>query len=212
MLLSQRREFPACSAVYLVVGEDQEVFYIGRTVNLRQRWKNHHKYSLFIAINRVRLAWLEISDLYLLPPIEEALIRHFKPPHNTARVEQEVYNRFKCNLNRLMAKKSVTLATLSNETGIHHTTLSALANNTSTGIDWDSFSTLYKYFDCQSDSELIEFEKIDIDLDSYVQKVVNGYRNERSHPTYSSFSLKNPSSSSTVPSTRLVASGVMISW
>jgi excinuclease UvrABC nuclease subunit len=90
MPLSQRREFPACSAVYLVVGENQKVLYIGRTVNLRQRWKTHHLYSVFRAINNVRLAWLEVSDLFLIPLIEEALIRHFKPLHNTARIEQEV--------------------------------------------------------------------------------------------------------------------------
>lgn len=173
--LSKRREFPACSAVYLVVGEDKKVLYIGRTVNLSQRWKTHHRYSVFRAINGIRLAWLEVTDLYLLPPIEEALIKYFKPPNNTTRSEQEVYTRFKCNLNGLMVKKGVTLEILSKETGITHTILSPLANNTSIGIDWETFSTLYKYFNCQSDSELIEFEKIEIDLDSYVQKVLNGY-------------------------------------
>lgn len=178
MPLSKRREFPACPAIYLVVGEDQKVLYIGRTVNLRQRWKTHHKYSAFSGINGVRLAWLEVTDLYLLPPIEEGLIKHFKPPHNTSRIAQEVHTRFKCNLNGLMVKKGVTLATLSKETGIHHTTLSALANNTSLGIDWDTFSTLYQYFNCQSDRELIEFEKIGIDLDRYVQKVLNGYQTD----------------------------------
>lgn len=173
--LSKRCEFPACPAIYLVVGEDQKVLYIGRTVNLRQRWKTHHKYSAFSRINSVRLAWLEVTDLYLLPPIEEALIKYFKPPHNTARSEQEVYTRFKCNLNGLIVKKGVTLTTLSKETGINYTTITTLANNTSIGIDWETFSTFYKYFNCQSDSELIEFEKIEMDLDSYAQKVLNGY-------------------------------------
>lgn len=79
--LAARSALPTCPAVYFVL-EGNQVLYVGRTVNLWQRWVNHHRYSQLKGIDNARIAWLECSDSNLLPEIEAALIEHFQPSLN----------------------------------------------------------------------------------------------------------------------------------
>lgn len=76
--LSWRKGFPSCSAIYFAI-LDKEILYIGRTVNLVRRWVSHHREAELEIKGEVRIAWIEVSDPLLLPPIEDALIKYFKP-------------------------------------------------------------------------------------------------------------------------------------
>lgn len=48
----------------------------------------------------------------------------------------------KCNLAVLLAERGLKLTTVSNDTGISRTTLTALANNKNSGIQFDTLNTL----------------------------------------------------------------------
>ena len=80
--LGERSHLPICPAIYFVM-QDERVLYIGKTLNLAQRWATHHKWSYLVQLGAVvRVAWLECSDENILTQIETALIRQFAPELN----------------------------------------------------------------------------------------------------------------------------------
>lgn len=81
MPLSQKRQFPAIACVYLVVDTQNVVYYVGRTINLLNRWTNHQKYKQAKKLNQPRITYLEVS-VYLIPDVEAFLIRTLKPQFN----------------------------------------------------------------------------------------------------------------------------------
>lgn len=80
--LSARRQLPECPAVYFVL-DGMEVLYIGKSVNLAQRWVGHHRLKQAQKVaSYPRIAWMELGDASLLDEIERALIQHFEPRLN----------------------------------------------------------------------------------------------------------------------------------
>jgi predicted GIY-YIG superfamily endonuclease len=80
--LNERSNLPSCPAIYFVM-QGKRVLYIGKTVNLAQRWAAHHKWSYLVKLDApVRIAWLICSDTNLLTQIEKALIKEFAPQLN----------------------------------------------------------------------------------------------------------------------------------
>lgn len=78
LLLVDKDKFPKCSCIYFAyLGET--VLYVGRASNLLQRWRNHHRQADLDSFGTVKLAWLEVNNLHLLPAIEKVLIQYFKP-------------------------------------------------------------------------------------------------------------------------------------
>ncbi|MEI2582370.1 GIY-YIG nuclease family protein [Scytonema sp. PRP1] len=119
--LGERKQLPRCSAVYFVLAENR-ILYIGKTVNLLQRWAAHHRWSEFVKLfPTVRIAWLECSDETLLTEIEPLLIKEFSPELNgkkcsvalavevKAFVTEEVRNLFKAACARKGSTMSDTL-------------------------------------------------------------------------------------------------------
>lgn len=81
--LAQRQVFPDCPAIYFALSESGDLLYVGRTRCLIQRWKDHHHFGALTCIGGVRIAWMKLQECqHLLPEIERALIRHFRPPLN----------------------------------------------------------------------------------------------------------------------------------
>jgi hypothetical protein len=79
--LRDRRKLPNCPAIYFVL-EGDAVIYIGQATSLVLRWQNHDKFKSIKLRTRIRLAWLECSDISLLKGIESALIKAFQPELN----------------------------------------------------------------------------------------------------------------------------------
>jgi hypothetical protein len=79
MLLSDRSQLPKISCVYFAISSGN-IQYIGRSVNLHSRWTGHHRTNCLATDSHI--AWIEVSNLDLLPEIEAALIYWFKPPLN----------------------------------------------------------------------------------------------------------------------------------
>lgn len=82
--LEEKAAFPKKPAIYFAIDSQETVQYIGRTVNVRQRWENHHKYDALSEIGNVKIAYLFIDTVELLPKIEAALIEWFNPPLNNS--------------------------------------------------------------------------------------------------------------------------------
>ncbi len=86
--LLDRRGLPNCSAIYFALAGER-ILYIGRTANLTLRWATHHQWKNLVGIGAdVRIAWLECSDIELLPDLESALIREFQPELNRTRASR----------------------------------------------------------------------------------------------------------------------------
>lgn len=119
--LASRSGLPTCPAVYFAL-EGDRVLYIGRSVNLQQRWMTHRRYKQLKAISNVRIAWLECSDPSLLPEIEVALIEYFQPslngelipqaPQDIARIVFHAPDEIKEKLERLAAKRLRSVSNL----------------------------------------------------------------------------------------------------
>ena len=76
------RTLPACSAVYFVRDGDGNILYIGRTVNLLKRWKNHVKKKQILAAHHAPvIAWLEVPREQL-KLTEGRFIRELRPALN----------------------------------------------------------------------------------------------------------------------------------
>ncbi len=83
LFLSDRKQLPKVACIYFAIDAMGQIQYIGKSVNLRQRWcGSHHRIEQLKSMENIRIAWLEVSDPLLLPKIENALISQFSPPLN----------------------------------------------------------------------------------------------------------------------------------
>lgn len=80
--LSDKSKLPSCAAAYFALSTQGRVLYIGRSIDIRERLRRHHRVSLLEALGGVRIAWLEESNSLALRRIETALIKYFNPPLN----------------------------------------------------------------------------------------------------------------------------------
>lgn len=80
--LEERSQLPATPAIYFAIDMAGTIRYIGRSTNPQQRWLQHHRYGDLSRIGGIRIAWLNVSSPDLLPEIEKALIKWFRPPLN----------------------------------------------------------------------------------------------------------------------------------
>lgn len=80
--LQQKSKLPSKSGIYFAIDSFGSVQYIGLAKNIQHRWAGHHRYEELKQSDGVRIAYLLVSDVALLPEIEHALIAWFKPPLN----------------------------------------------------------------------------------------------------------------------------------
>lgn len=83
--LQAKLNLPELQSVYFVLGTANEVLYVGKAINLRQRWNvgAHHKMASFLAFPDVRIAWLPVREADRLAAVETQYIDHFHPRLNT---------------------------------------------------------------------------------------------------------------------------------
>ena len=79
--LASRFDLPSQSAIYFAIDGQENIQYIGRSANLNQRWKSHHKIGVLKLVGKIRIAYL-LLDTDLLASVETALIDYFNPPLN----------------------------------------------------------------------------------------------------------------------------------
>lgn len=104
--LEQKNNLPAIPAIYLVYQQDK-LFYVGKTKNLKARWLNHHRLIQFLKAGEgVYIAWFP-CDQEQLEVMEDAFIELLDPELNgesladtgkalaTFRTEREKWESFK---------------------------------------------------------------------------------------------------------------------
>ncbi len=84
--LLEKNRLPNCAAIYFVADSNGQVIYIGRTVNLVARWKDHHRFNQLKRFNRKNPLSISrlicINDLSTLSNLENEFINLYKPPLN----------------------------------------------------------------------------------------------------------------------------------
>jgi hypothetical protein len=82
LLLADKAKLPSCAAVYFALSSNGRVLYIGRSINIQERLRGHHRLQVLKAFGDVKIAWLAQSDSLALRRIETILIDYFNPPLN----------------------------------------------------------------------------------------------------------------------------------
>lgn len=80
--LEEKAAFPKRPSIYFAIDNLGNVQYIGRSVNTKKRWAQHHRYAALSSMGEVRIAYLFVDAPELLPEVEKALIQWFQPPLN----------------------------------------------------------------------------------------------------------------------------------
>ena len=85
--LSQKSNLPRCPAIYFILNQQQEVLYIGRSINLLYRWRDHHRFLQLREINKIQpvfIYWWECQPKkHNLISAENYYINLFKPLLNS---------------------------------------------------------------------------------------------------------------------------------
>ena len=84
--LEMRSQLPTIPCIYFGIDSERVVQYIGRSINLQQRWIQHHRQHQLKNMSAVQITWLAVDTLDLLPEIEAALIEWFNPRLNQTKV------------------------------------------------------------------------------------------------------------------------------
>ncbi len=74
--------FPRNPAIYFAIDSQGTIQYVGRSLDPKNRWASHHKYEQLEAIGGIKIVYLFVDSIELLPQIESALILWFDPPLN----------------------------------------------------------------------------------------------------------------------------------
>ncbi len=82
LLLADKAKLPSCAGVYFALSSQGRVLYVGRSINIRDRLKGHHRLPVLKAFGDVKIAWLTERDSLALRRIETILIDYFNPPLN----------------------------------------------------------------------------------------------------------------------------------
>lgn len=82
VLLEDHRNLPDTPCVYFAIDADDAIQYIGMSINPARRWNSHHRRAELAEMGGVKIAYLSVDTVGLLPEIEKALIEWFDPPLN----------------------------------------------------------------------------------------------------------------------------------
>ncbi|MEH2034034.1 MAG: GIY-YIG nuclease family protein [Nostoc sp.] len=87
LTLNEKNKLPEITSIYFVISEKDEILYIGRTINLRQRWATHHRLTEFLSQHETaKVSWVEVKEASLLISLEKSMISYFKPSLNGKKI------------------------------------------------------------------------------------------------------------------------------
>lgn len=79
--LDRRNFFPCRPAVYLAISATNQILYIGRSEEVKGRWRSHEKLRHLKLLPNVRIAFI-FTETKNLHNLEVALIREYNPTYN----------------------------------------------------------------------------------------------------------------------------------
>ena len=80
--LDNLEKLPEIAAIYFVLNDKEEVLYIGKTENIKQKWSSYGKQELLKATRNVIITYFPVASVDSLNQIETTLIKWFKPEYN----------------------------------------------------------------------------------------------------------------------------------
>lgn len=151
--LADRKKLPPIPAVYFAIADD-EVQYIGCSVNIRQRWVNHHR-AKHLKENTI-IAYLENINPSLLLSTEKALIEWFNPRLNGVVIRNGAIIRLlkpkeKQTSQRAVLcirpfwKEGMTVQKVAKDLGLNMKSVANLRRGTEKG-DWATLLNCSRYF------------------------------------------------------------------
>ncbi|MCP6763278.1 MAG: helix-turn-helix domain-containing protein [Fischerella sp. CENA71] len=158
--IADRNTLPNVSAIYLVLDTYKTPLYIGKSIDIRQRWNTHHRLSQLKDIPGVTIAWIDIHDLTLLDSIENTFIDWFKPPLNGEkfRFSSSTVRQVKFVLKEVRKTKGWSQEYLAQKTGISLSYIQKIEQNKVVQIALDYLDKLCHALDCDI-SDLLIFTK-----------------------------------------------------
>ncbi|MFB2970417.1 helix-turn-helix domain-containing protein [Aerosakkonema sp. BLCC-F183] len=125
--LGERKKLPEIACIYFVIDSDDQIQYIGSTINLKIRWAGHPKYQ---ELNDCRISWLPITEASYLEAIEAQFIAKYRPPlnkHNNPLVVDTKSPNFKEKFSRLIIelKGDKSYREIAEDLGVSHPTILA---------------------------------------------------------------------------------------
>lgn len=85
--IEERDRLPLCAGLYFVFDDPDKVLYIGKSKNIRNRWRSHHRLPDLIAHRGVWIHWLRVDHQFseeALGALELWCIDRFRPRYNYA--------------------------------------------------------------------------------------------------------------------------------
>lgn len=76
-------DLPKIQGIYMVI-EDDDILYVGKSINIHQRWKNgHHKQRKFYGHQEAAIIWVElpVTDRGSLTTLERYYIQKHTPQY-----------------------------------------------------------------------------------------------------------------------------------
>lgn len=150
--LQNRQQLPSEPCVYLAIGRDEQVLYVGKSENLKQRWRNHQQYQVLSAMEEVKIAYIK-ADTELLSSLESALIQWYKPPLNINGKEVR-------GIAALREKAGLTQRQLANLVGVTESTIRNLERNRNGVEQIERIVKLCRALKCNAD-ELIDYKSVE---------------------------------------------------
>ncbi|NJL11288.1 MAG: helix-turn-helix domain-containing protein [Calothrix sp. SM1_7_51] len=128
----ENQSLPNTPGVYFVLNQNGEILYIGQSINLRQRLRvGHHRYSEFLGIGAVCVAWLS-CNIDELEDIEVQLIHLLKPILNNE-PQSEYPGRVISKLSEYRKSKGLSQDELARVSGLTKTTIQNWENGRNLG-------------------------------------------------------------------------------
>jgi len=93
--------FPSQPGIYFAIDSSNHVQYIGRSGNVRGRWRNHHKYEQLVAVGDICIVYL-FANKNKLNSLENKYINEFNPPLNVARSRRKGKHQSKDDSSKLV--------------------------------------------------------------------------------------------------------------
>jgi putative transcriptional regulator len=150
MAIEDLAKLPETPCVYLVVNSQGKVLYVGKSENLRKRWKSHYKLSSLIEESGIRISYVEVQE-DLLFKVERALINALNPPLNENEPSKGIAS--------LRQKVGLTQRQLADLVGVTETTVRNWENNRS-GVEWfERVAKLCDSLQC-TPNDLFGYQKI----------------------------------------------------
>ncbi|WP_228039111.1 helix-turn-helix domain-containing protein [Nostoc sp. LEGE 12450] len=150
MAIEDLAKLPETPCVYLVVNSQGKVLYVGKSENLRKRWKSHYKLSSLIEESGIRISYVEVQE-DLLFKVERALINALNPPLNENEPSKGIAS--------LRQKVGLTQRQLADLVGVTETTIRNWENNRS-GVEWfERVAKLCDSLQC-TPNDLFGYQKI----------------------------------------------------